>query len=78
MRIIHGQGYDDKDRKEFIPLIFRNILLAVQIMAEAMATLKIAYEDDNNRVSNSHKNYINLICCYFYLDNRRSISRYGY
>ena len=50
MRIIHGQGYSDKDRKEFIPLIFRNILLAVQIMAEAMATLKVAYEDDNNRV----------------------------
>ena len=50
MRIIHGQGYSDKDRQEFIGLIFRNVLMAVQILAEAMATLKIQYEDDNNRV----------------------------
>lgn len=50
MRIIHGQGYSDKDRQEFIGLILRNVLMAVQILAEAMATLKIRYEDDNNRV----------------------------
>jgi hypothetical protein len=50
MRIIHGAGYSDKDRKEFIPLIIQNILMAVQILSEAMATLKIPYEDDNNRL----------------------------
>lgn len=74
MRIIHGQGYSDKDRKEFISLIFRNILLAIQILSEAMATLKIPYEDDTNRVSVLPQHAL----IYNYLthntDNRRQIS----
>ena len=51
MRIIHGQGYSDKDRAEFAGLVYRNIMLAVQVLADAMAKLKINYQNDQNRVS---------------------------
>ena len=51
MRIIHGKGYTDKDRAEFGGLVYRNIITAVQILAEAMEKLKISYVKDSNRVS---------------------------
>ncbi len=31
MRIIHGNGYSDKDRLKFKPLIYRNILTAIKV-----------------------------------------------
>ena len=51
MRIIHGKGYTDKDRAEFAGLVYRNIVLAVQLLAEAMVNLKIQYEIEENKVS---------------------------
>lgn len=50
MRIIHGQGYSDKDRVEFSGLIYRNIVFGAQVLAEAMEGLKIPYESDENKV----------------------------
>ena len=50
MRIIHGQGYSDKDRAEFSSLVYRNIFHGMQILIEAMAALKIAYADAGNKV----------------------------
>lgn len=49
MRIIHGQGYSDKDRAEFSSLVYRNIFHGMQILIEAMAALKIAYADAGNK-----------------------------
>ncbi len=50
MRIIHGKGYTGKDRAEFAGLVYRNIILAAQLLAEAMLSLKIQYETEDNKV----------------------------
>ena len=50
MRIIHGQGYSDKDRAEFKTLVYRNTVKGIQIMIEAMETLTIPYTDPSNTV----------------------------
>ncbi len=50
MRIIHGQGYSDKDRAEFTVLVYRNIFLGIQILATAMEDLNIPYVDPSNKV----------------------------
>ncbi|XP_054908541.1 guanine nucleotide-binding protein subunit alpha-11-like [Poeciliopsis prolifica] len=48
MRIIHGQGYSDSDRKQFTRLIFQNIFTAIQTLIGAMKNLNIAYADAQN------------------------------
>ena len=50
MRIIHGQGYSDRDRAEFKTLVYRNSMTGIQIMIVAMDTLKIPYSDESNKV----------------------------
>uniref|UniRef100_A0A3B5KUI9 Guanine nucleotide binding protein (G protein), alpha 14 n=1 Tax=Xiphophorus couchianus TaxID=32473 RepID=A0A3B5KUI9_9TELE len=47
MRIIHGNGYSENDRKQFTRLIFQNIFIAIQTLIDAMKTLKIGYADSN-------------------------------
>ncbi len=49
MRIIHGQGYTDKDRAEFTVLVYRNIFLGIQILARAMEELRIDYTTPSNK-----------------------------
>jgi len=44
MRIIHGAGYTEDDRRGFIKLVFQNIFMAMQTMIRAMELLKIQYE----------------------------------
>lgn len=51
MRIIHGSGYSDDDRRSFIKLVYQNIFMAMSSMIRAMDTLKIAYRDSENEVS---------------------------
>ncbi|KAJ3598940.1 hypothetical protein NHX12_032903 [Muraenolepis orangiensis] len=48
MRIIHGRGFSDEERKAFSKCIFQNIFTAVQAMTGAMATLKIPYSNSEN------------------------------
>ncbi|KAB5522342.1 hypothetical protein PHYPO_G00158450 [Pangasianodon hypophthalmus] len=48
MRIIHGTGYSEDDRRAFTQSIFQNIFVAVQAMIEAMKTLQIPFTDDKN------------------------------
>nr|XP_023026319.1 guanine nucleotide-binding protein G(q) subunit alpha-like [Leptinotarsa decemlineata] len=43
MRIIHGAGYSDEDKRGFIKLVFQNIFMAMQSMIKAMDLLKIQY-----------------------------------
>ena len=52
MRIIHGSGYSDEDKRGFIKLVFQNIFMAMQSMIRAMDILKIQYVAGNNIVSN--------------------------
>ena len=51
MRIIHGDGYNDDDKRSFIKLVYQNILTSVQNMTAAMNTLHIQYENEENYVS---------------------------
>ncbi|XP_008324493.1 guanine nucleotide-binding protein G(q) subunit alpha-like [Cynoglossus semilaevis] len=49
MRIIHGRGYSDEDRRGFTRLVYQNILTAMQTMIQAMAMLKIPYKYEHNQ-----------------------------
>ncbi|XP_055374048.1 G protein alpha q subunit isoform X3 [Condylostylus longicornis] len=43
MRIIHGAGYSDDDKKGYVKIVFQNIFMAMQSMIRAMDMLKIQY-----------------------------------
>jgi guanine nucleotide-binding protein G(q) subunit alpha len=49
MRIIHGSGYSDEDKRGFIKLVFQNIFMAMQSMIRAMDLLKIQYENSDSQ-----------------------------
>ncbi|CAM4561514.1 unnamed protein product [Lepidochelys olivacea] len=49
MRIIHGSGYTDEDKKSFTKLVYQNIFTAIQAMIRAMETLKIQYTSEQNK-----------------------------
>ena len=49
MRIIHGSGYTEEDRRGFIKLVFQNIFMAMQTMIRAMELLKIQYENPDSQ-----------------------------
>jgi len=53
MRIIHGSGYSDEDKRGFIKLVFQNIFMAMQSMIRAMDILKIQYSSPSNMKDNS-------------------------
>ncbi|XP_043289813.1 G protein alpha q subunit isoform X2 [Venturia canescens] len=48
MRIIHGSGYSDDDKRGFIKLVYQNIFMAMQSMIRAMDLLKIQYGESSN------------------------------
>ncbi|XP_035207371.1 guanine nucleotide-binding protein subunit alpha-11-like [Stegodyphus dumicola] len=48
MRIIHGSGYSDEDKRSFIKLVYQNIFMAMQSMVKAMELLEIEYKDPAN------------------------------
>lgn len=50
MRIIHGSGYSDEDKRGFIKLVYQNIFMAMQSMIRAMDLLKISYGDSSSQV----------------------------
>lgn len=50
MRIIHGRGYSDEDKRGFTRLVYQNIFTAIQAMIQAMKTLQIPYKYENNEV----------------------------
>ena len=51
MRIIHGAGYSDSDRAQFRVLVYRNIVLGMTRLVEAMGNLKISYTNTANKAS---------------------------
>lgn len=48
MRIIHGQGYSEDDRRGYIKLVYQNIFMAIHSLTRAMETLRIAYSNPVN------------------------------
>uniref|UniRef100_A0A8C9VGU9 Guanine nucleotide-binding protein subunit alpha n=1 Tax=Scleropages formosus TaxID=113540 RepID=A0A8C9VGU9_SCLFO len=49
MRIIHGAGYTDEDKRGFIKLVYQNIFTSMQAMIRAMENLKILYKFEQNK-----------------------------
>ncbi|XP_030582623.1 guanine nucleotide-binding protein subunit alpha-11-like [Archocentrus centrarchus] len=50
MRIIHGRGFSEEERKAFAKCIYQNILTAMQAMTGAMTTLRIPYSNPQNEM----------------------------
>ena len=51
MRIIHGQGYTEDDRRGYTKLVYQNIFQAIQALCRAMKNLNIQFEVEMNLVS---------------------------
>lgn len=49
MRIIHGRGYSEEDRRDFTRLVFQNIFTAMQALIQAMNILQIPYMFKDNK-----------------------------
>ncbi|CAH8596614.1 unnamed protein product [Schistosoma guineensis] len=49
MRIIHGAGYSDDERRTFIKIVYQNIYMAMFTMVRAVESLKIPYENPANK-----------------------------
>ncbi|XP_050790110.1 guanine nucleotide-binding protein subunit alpha-15 [Gopherus flavomarginatus] len=48
LRIIHGAGYSEEDRKGFARLVYQNVFASMQAMIGAMETLQIPYAQPEN------------------------------
>ncbi|XP_010777396.1 guanine nucleotide-binding protein subunit alpha-14 [Notothenia coriiceps] len=55
MRIIHGGGYTEEDKRSYAKLVFQNILTSMQTMTRAMEALGINLADPKNQ---SHANLV--------------------
>ncbi|KAK6312880.1 hypothetical protein J4Q44_G00162270 [Coregonus suidteri] len=49
MRIIHGAGYSEEDKRSFTKLVYQNIFTAMQSMIRATETLRIPYRYEHNK-----------------------------
>ncbi|CAG08423.1 unnamed protein product, partial [Tetraodon nigroviridis] len=50
MRIIHGGGYTDEDKRSYAKLVYQNIYMSVQAMVRAMVALSLSFSDPHNQV----------------------------
>ncbi|XP_076846441.1 guanine nucleotide-binding protein subunit alpha-14 [Brachyhypopomus gauderio] len=60
MRIIHGSGYNEEDRKTFTKLVFQNIITAMQSMIRAMDMLNISLTNPENQAHASVLNELDV------------------
>ena len=62
MKIIHGAGFPDEEKRTYIKLVYQNIFMAMQSMIRAMDLLKIQYEDSSCtvRTVGIAKQFINI------------------
>nr|CAB3250013.1 guanine nucleotide-binding protein G(q) subunit alpha [Phallusia mammillata] len=51
MRIIHGKGYTEEDRKSYITLVHQNVNMTIRTMANAMVNLGIKYEHETSKAT---------------------------
>lgn len=60
MRIIHGRGYSDEDKRGFTRLVYQNIFTAMQAMIQAMNALQIPYKYEHNKANASIVNKVDV------------------
>ena len=51
MRIIHGAGYSEEDKRGFVKIIYQNIFMAMQSIIRAMDKMQIPYGESRNKVA---------------------------
>lgn len=51
MRIIHGGGYTDDDKRSYAKLVYQNIFTSMQAMVRAMEALGISFTNPQNKVA---------------------------
>lgn len=51
MKLIHASGFDENERESFRLIVFTNIVIAMQLLTEAMDQLNIPLEHESYRVS---------------------------
>lgn len=61
MRIIHGGGYTDEDKRSYAKLVYQNIFMSMQAMTRAMEALSISLADPQNQVLYRHKVKLGLL-----------------
>ncbi|XP_067272280.1 guanine nucleotide-binding protein G(q) subunit alpha-like [Pseudorasbora parva] len=61
MRIIHGKGYTEHDRRCFAKLIIQNILGDVYFIIDAMNTLNIPYSNPHNKIYAQQLQHLNIL-----------------
>ncbi|KAM9858360.1 guanine nucleotide-binding protein subunit alpha-14-like [Aulostomus maculatus] len=49
MRIIHGGGYTEEDKRSYAKLVYQNIYASMQAMVRAMDALSISFSDPQNQ-----------------------------
>lgn len=62
MRIIHGAGYSEEDRRAFRLLVYQNIFVSMQAMIEAMDRLQIPFSRPDSKV---RENQVPRAVCHF-------------
>lgn len=77
MRIIHGSGYSDEDKRGFIKLVYQNIFMAMQSMIRAMDLLKIQYIASNNMVSGQTVSWDSALVICSLLAGQRGFDKRG-
>lgn len=68
MRIIHGTGYSDEDKKSYTKLVYQNIFTSMQAMIRATETLKILLEIDENKVSCTKGMHANSLFYFIFVE----------
>nr|XP_033812606.1 guanine nucleotide-binding protein subunit alpha-15 [Geotrypetes seraphini] len=61
MKIIHGTGYSEDERRAFARLVYQNIFMSIQAMIRAMETLQVSYTWEENR---HHGKFVNKMEVY--------------
>lgn len=51
MRIIHGAGYTDEDKRGFVKLVYQNVFMAITSLCKGVDQLHIQYQNPDNEVS---------------------------
>ena len=51
MRIIHGSGFSEDERRDFVCVVHHNLCVAMQTLIRAVEKLQIQYVDISNVVS---------------------------
>jgi hypothetical protein len=67
MRIIHGTGYSEEDKRSHVKLVYQNIFMAMHSMIRAMDTLKIQYRDKRNEVRLFLNHFYLFICLFIFV-----------